>query len=99
MRQVEDRSSQSAGIKLQLLVEMDPGTDLGCADRELEPDRHLALALEPAFEDRRGHALPDLLERGTELLGSAREREARALHDTLGMEVRRLEPGDPSAAL
>jgi len=67
-------------------AEMDPGADLGGADRELEPDRLLALALQPALEDRRGHALGDVPERGAELPGGAREREARALHDALGTE-------------
>ena len=65
-------------------AEMDPGADLGRTDRELEPDRLLALALQPALEDRRGHALGDVPERGTELPGRAREREAVALHDALG---------------
>ena len=65
-------------------AEMDLGADLGRADRELDADRLLALALQPALEDRRGHALGDIPERGAELLGDAREREARALHDALG---------------
>lgn len=65
-------------------AEVDPGADLGRIDRELDADRLLALALQPALEDRRGHALGDVPERGAELLGRAREREARALHDTLG---------------
>ena len=65
-------------------AEMDLGADLGRADRELDADRLLALALQPALEDRRGHALGDIPERGAELPGRAREREARALHDALG---------------
>ena len=64
-------------------AEMDPGADLGRADRELDADRLLALALQPALEDRRGHALGDVPERGAELPGRAREREAGALHDAL----------------
>jgi len=68
------------------VAEMDPGADLGRADRELDADRLLALALQPALEDRRGHALGNVPERGTELLGRAREREAVAMHDALGAD-------------
>lgn len=67
-------------------AEMDPGADLGRADRELDADRLLALALQPALEDRRGHALGDVPERGAELPGRAREREAAPLHDAFGAE-------------
>ena len=68
------------------VAEMDPRTDLGRVDRELDADRLLALALQPALEDRRGHALGDLPERGAELPGGAREREAVAVHDALRTE-------------
>ena len=64
-------------------AEMDLGADLGRADRELDADRLLALALEPALEGGGGHALGDVPERGAELPGRAREREAGALHDAL----------------
>lgn len=78
-RPVHARDQERAAV-----AEMDLGSDLGRADRELDADRLLALALQPALEDRRGHALGDVPERGAELLGRAREREARALHDALG---------------
>ena len=66
--------------------EVDFGADLGRVDRELDADRLLALALQPALEDRRGHALGDIPERGAELPGGARERDAAAMHHALGAE-------------
>jgi len=67
-------------------AEMDLGADLGRADRELDADRLLALALEPALEGGGGHALGDVPERGAELPGGARERDPAAMHHALGAE-------------
>ena len=80
-RPVHARDQERAAV-----AEMDPGADLGRADRELDADRLLALALDPALEDRGGHALGDVPERGPELSGGAREREAAAMHHAFGTE-------------
>ena len=80
-RPVHARDQERAAV-----AEMDPGADLGRADRELDADRLLALALQPALEDRRGHALGDIPERGAELPGGARERDPAAMHHALGAE-------------
>ena len=80
------RPSHARDQERAATAEMDPGADLGGADRELEPDRLLALALQPALEDRRGHALGDVPERGAELPGRARERDTAAMHHALGAE-------------
>lgn len=68
------------------VAEMDPGADLGRADRELEPDRLLALALEPALEGGVGDGAGENRERGAELSGRARECEAAELHHAFGAE-------------
>lgn len=61
-------------------VEMDPSHDLGGADRELDADRLLALAIDtaPAATDRAG-AVRDLPERGTELSADPERGQAREM--------------------
>ena len=80
-RPVHARDHERAAV-----AEMDSGADLGGADRELDADRLLALAIEPALEGGGGHAPGDVPERGAELPGGAREREAAALHHALGAD-------------
>ena len=63
-------------------AEVDRGRDLGGADRELDADQLLALAIDtaPAATDRAG-AVRDLSERGEELPAGPGRSRGRALHE------------------
>lgn len=59
------------------VADLDRGADLGGADRELAADRLLALALEPAGPDHRGHAFGDHPVRGRDPDDPSGRRKAR----------------------